>query len=65
MILSIIPSSPVCDATFLSGAGIPTVVYGPGSILQAHTANEWVDTEEIIAATKTFALATLDWCGEG
>ena len=55
----------VCDATFLSGAGIPTVVYGPGSILQAHTANEWVDTEEIIAATKTFALATLDWCGEG
>ena len=36
-----------------------------GSILQAHTANEWVDTEEIIAATKTFALAALDWCGEG
>jgi acetylornithine deacetylase/succinyl-diaminopimelate desuccinylase family protein len=55
----------VCDATFLSQAGISTVVYGPGSILQAHTANEWVDAEDIIRATRTFALATLDWCGEG
>jgi len=31
-----------CDAAVLAGAGIPSVVFGPGDIAQAHTADEWV-----------------------
>src|SRR5690606_29871271 len=35
------------DAAFLNRAGIPAVCFGPGDIEQAHTADEWIDTEEI------------------
>ncbi len=36
-----------CDATKLSRAGIPSIVFGPGSIAQAHTADESVDIEQV------------------
>jgi acetylornithine deacetylase len=35
------------DAAFLNEAGVPAVCYGPGSIAQAHTEDEWVDVREI------------------
>ena len=31
-----------CDASVLGHAGIPSVVFGPGDIAQAHTADEWI-----------------------
>lgn len=31
-----------CDAAILAAGGIPSVVFGPGDIAQAHTANEWI-----------------------
>ena len=31
-----------CDAAVLAGTGIPSVVFGPGDIAQAHTADEWI-----------------------
>lgn len=31
-----------CDAAVLAQAGIPSVVFGPGDIAQAHTADEWI-----------------------
>ncbi len=31
-----------CDAAVLSAGGIPSVVFGPGDIAQAHTADEWI-----------------------
>jgi acetylornithine deacetylase len=40
------------DAPAFAGAGIPTVVFGPGSIEQAHTADEWVAVEQLHAATE-------------
>ena len=36
-----------CDATKLSRAGIPAIIFGPGSIDQAHAAVEWVDVKEV------------------
>lgn len=31
-----------CDAAVLSAGGIPSVVFGPGNIAYAHTADEWI-----------------------
>jgi acetylornithine deacetylase len=31
-----------CDAAILGHGGIPSVVFGPGDIAQAHTADEWI-----------------------
>lgn len=35
------------EASLLNEAGIPAVCFGPGSIGQAHSDNEWVDLQEI------------------
>ncbi|MDV6270649.1 M20 family metallopeptidase [Rhodococcus globerulus] len=35
--------------------GIPTVIYGPGSMTDAHTAGEWVGIDDLVRAAKTFA----------
>jgi acetylornithine deacetylase len=35
------------DAAFLNAAGIPSICFGPGSIEQAHSADEWVSLREI------------------
>lgn len=35
------------DAAALSAVGIPTVVFGPGSIAQAHTADEFIEVDEL------------------
>ena len=36
-----------CDAAVLSGAGIPSIVFGPGDIAQAHTAEEWISLKSL------------------
>ena len=36
------------DAAFLNEAGTPAVCFGPGSIAQAHSADEWIDPSEIV-----------------
>jgi acetylornithine deacetylase/succinyl-diaminopimelate desuccinylase family protein len=35
------------DAGVLAAAGIPSVVFGPGDIAQAHTADEWVAVSQL------------------
>jgi acetylornithine deacetylase len=42
------------DASSLAEAGIPSVVFGPGNIDQAHTCDEWVDLEEVEAASEIY-----------
>jgi acetylornithine deacetylase len=42
------------DASTLAEAGIPSVVFGPGDIAQAHTADEWVDLAEVEGASEVF-----------
>lgn len=36
-----------CDAAVLAAGGIPSVVFGPGDIAQAHTADEWVSLAQL------------------
>lgn len=40
------------DAALLNEAGVPAVCFGPGSIAQAHTADEWVDVTQIEVAAR-------------
>ena len=42
------------DAAIISEAGVPTVVFGPGSIAQAHTADEWIDLEQLKMASEIY-----------
>jgi acetylornithine deacetylase len=51
-----------CDATFYSQKGIPSLVYGPGDIGDAHTIDESVKLSELVEVAKVYALAALAWC---
>ncbi|MCC9608937.1 M20 family metallopeptidase [Blastopirellula sp. JC732] len=42
------------DASSFAAAGAPSVVYGPGSIAQAHTADEWIEVEQLRQACETY-----------
>lgn len=50
------------DASWLAGFGIPTVVWGPGDIRQAHSENEYVELNQIWEATKLYADAIMRLC---
>ena len=51
------------DAPFLDAAGIPTVLFGPGNLDQAHSENEYVEIDQLINSAKTLAVAAMMWCG--
>jgi acetylornithine deacetylase/succinyl-diaminopimelate desuccinylase-like protein len=42
------------DAASLAAAGVPVVVFGPGSIEQAHTADEWIDLAQVQQAAEIY-----------
>jgi len=42
------------DAASLAAAGVPTVVFGPGSIEQAHTADEWIALDSLEMAAEVY-----------
>jgi acetylornithine deacetylase len=53
----------VCDATYLNNNGVPSVVFGPGSISWlVHGNDEYVSIENLIAAAKVYASMMIDWC---
>jgi acetylornithine deacetylase len=35
------------NASVFAAAGVPSLVFGPGSISQAHTADEWIELAQI------------------
>ncbi len=49
------------DAAAYAGAGVPTVVFGPGSIEQAHTADEWISLEEVRQASEILYRLIRQW----
>ncbi|UCG93619.1 MAG: M20/M25/M40 family metallo-hydrolase, partial [Candidatus Aerophobus sp.] len=54
----------VADTTFLSQAGIPTVLFGPGSLGSGiHGPDEYVPIEQVIECAKAFTFMAMDWCG--
>jgi acetylornithine deacetylase len=46
------PMTAWVDAAFLNEAGIPAVCLGPGSIARAHTADEYVEMDEVVECTE-------------
>jgi acetylornithine deacetylase len=42
------------DGSKTARAGIPTIVFGPGSIDQAHTAREFVEIDQVVKATEIY-----------
>lgn len=43
-----------CDAAVFAAKGVPAVAIGPGSIAQAHTADEFITLEDLEAGTQFF-----------
>jgi acetylornithine deacetylase len=44
-------------------AGIPTVLFGPGDVRQAHRPDEYVPLADLEAATRTLVLLAVRYCG--
>jgi acetylornithine deacetylase/succinyl-diaminopimelate desuccinylase-like protein len=44
-----------CDAAIFAARGTPSIALGPGSIAQAHTADEWITTADLEAGAAFFA----------
>jgi succinyl-diaminopimelate desuccinylase len=52
------------DGRHFAAAGIPTVIYGPGDFSLAHVPNEWVGVDEVMEATRAYALTAFNLLGE-
>ena len=52
------------EAAHFQKAGVPGVVFGPGSIDQAHKADEWIDPAQIDECDRFLARLT-DWASRG
>jgi acetylornithine deacetylase len=53
-----------CDARLYKClADLPTVVFGPSDIRQAHAAGESIGIDEILTGAKVLALSIARWCG--
>jgi acetylornithine deacetylase ArgE len=50
------------DGSKLASVGIETVVCGPGNIAQAHTADEYIEIEQLERAVRLYRRLISDWC---
>jgi acetylornithine deacetylase len=50
------------DASKMTRAGIPTIIFGPGSIEQAHTADEFVELQQVARAARMLAELARRFC---
>lgn len=53
----------VTDLAWLAGAGIPGVIFGPGSVGNAHGDDEFIIISEVTDGVLALALAICAWCG--
>ena len=50
-------------ATLTVEAGIPAVCFGPGSIHRAHSVDECVPIDDLVACAQRIALTAMRFCG--
>ena len=54
----------ITDARFyINDAAIPTVILGPGSLADAHTAGEFVRVDDLVAAARIYARVFVRFLG--
>ena len=54
----------ITDARFyINDVRIPTIIIGPGSLSVAHTANEWVLVDDLVAAARIYARIFVGFLG--
>ena len=54
----------VADTAWFAEAGIPSVLFGPGSGAGAHGVDERLEIDQLIAGTRVLALMMVAWCGQ-
>ena len=47
---------------FVNLSQIPTIIYGPGSIVSAHKPDEFISIDDYLTGVKTLALSIYHWC---
>ena len=52
------------DGRFFHARGIPTIIYGPGDPSLAHKPDEWVGIDEILDATRAYAVTMVRLIGD-
>tara|TARA_R110000868_G_scaffold411778_1_gene710124 strand:- start:13948 stop:15357 length:1410 start_codon:yes stop_codon:yes gene_type:complete len=61
----IVPGPFACDARHLvNQGGVPTVIFGPGTIAQAHKPDEHIDIEEYLLCIEHLIAFIASWCNE-
>ncbi|WP_439024858.1 acetylornithine deacetylase [Bacillus halotolerans] len=55
-------SQTVTDGGWLYKAGIPSVIYGPGDLYNAHAVNEEVSIKQLVDYTKIMLTFIIRWC---
>ncbi|MGX6445021.1 acetylornithine deacetylase [Neobacillus sp. K501] len=55
-------STTVTDAGWLGRAGIPTAIFGPGKLEDAHAVNEKLEIRQLVEFTKMIAVFISEWC---
>jgi acetylornithine deacetylase/succinyl-diaminopimelate desuccinylase family protein len=53
----------VTDLGYLADAGIPGVIYGPGSIPRSHSANEYLEIDDLMSSVEILALTIATYVG--
>jgi acetylornithine deacetylase len=61
----VIPGPFACDCRHLvNQGGIPSVIFGPGTIAQAHKPDEYIEIEEYLACIEHLIAFIGSWCNE-
>lgn len=50
-------------AMLMEGLGIPALIFGPGSIRQAHITNEYVELDQLARGAEIFARMAVEYLG--
>ena len=53
---------PADQSFYINQAKVPAVVFGPGSLAQAHKVDEYIKIEDFINGVKSLALIVYEWC---